>query len=444
MFAAGRSSNQQIVGRLELALLALGVVAYLSMPHGVGPDGATRWYTTEQLRAGHITDTRYSIVQSVLALPLYLAGELIDYPFGMVAVFNTLVTLGGLALLAFLLRPHVSAALLRRLLLVLMAGSMFGHHAQFFYGEVLTAVCAGVGLLCLVVGANAIGYALMIVGVVNTPAALPAMFLSLFARRGQRRLWHAAWPVAVATAIAMLEFYVRRGSPFLSGYEGDAASTADLMPYGRQGGFSFPIVFGVLAILFSFGRGLALFTPGLWLLFRQPVDPVPDTMRRFQRSAVWFLIGLVLVYAKWWSWNGAWFWGPRFFLFACFPASVALAVHLCDAKASLRAKALTLAVLAWSIWVGIDGVAIGLKGLDVCFADNRRLEALCWYTVEYSALFRPFTEFPPIPWRQGLVAAYFALVGVVLAAPFGAELIQAGVIALRRLPQTLRSAGSLH
>src|SRR6185503_4563922 len=136
----------------------------------------------------------------------------------------------------------------------------------------------------------------------------------------------------------------------LSGYEGDHG-VPNILPMPVESGFGHPFVFGVVAILFSFGKGLALFVPGLWLVFKRPVEPTPDTLRLFQRSALWFLAGLVVIYAKWWAWFGGGFWGPRFFLFACFPASVALALHLSDERATSGAKALTLAALIWSVWV---------------------------------------------------------------------------------------------
>ena len=69
-----------------------------------------------------------------------------------------------------------------------------------------------------------------------------------------------------------------------------------------------------------------------------------------------FLIGLILVYSRWWAWNGAVFWGPRFFLFASIPASFALAVRLMRyQEASLGMNLLTLVVFCLSAWVSVDG-----------------------------------------------------------------------------------------
>lgn len=415
---------------IEWVLVAVGVAAYLVLPHDFGPDGWVRFETTRQLWLGEISQARHSIVQSILALPLYAIGEAVWGPLGAVLRFNTIVFLGGVTAMAVMLRDQIPESLLRRLLLVLLSASMFGYHVKMFFGEVLTAVCVAVGILCLLLKHAVPGYVLVAIGVLNTPAALPAIFLGLLAIPGRQVLRRAVVVTALIAALIMLEFYVRRGSPFLSSYEGNHGPIT-VMPYSGRPGFSNPLVFGTLAILFSFGKGLAFFVPGLWLLFKTPVSRIPDVLRLFQRVSIWFLIGLVAVYAKWWAWQGDWFWGPRFFLFACFPGAVALAIHLCDERATIGAKALTLAALSWSTWVAVNGVAIGLANLDVCIANSMYLEALCSYTVEFSPLFHPFIVAPAVGLRDGIAAAYFVLTGAVLAAPLTSDLVREGMTALK-------------
>jgi hypothetical protein len=402
----------------EAALIVAGVAAYLAMPHEINSDGLIRLETTRALARGEIDDAPTGLLMSALALPLYHFGDV-------VAAFNTAVFLAGLAAMALLLRKHVPAHLLRRLVLLLLAASMFGHHAQLFFGEVLTAMFVAVGLVMVVVGQPVLGFALVMLGVVNTPAALPALFLVLIDRaRPPHRLWKAAWPTALCAGALMLEFYLRRGNPIASGYEGDHGARS-LLPYSGLPGFSNPIVFGVLSILFSFGKGLALFVPGLWLLFKRPPADTPEVLRRLQRHSLWFVVGLVLVYAKWWAWPGGWFWGPRFFLFACIPASVALAIHLGDERATPAAKAFTLSVLAWSIWVGINGAVYGQLEMGIC-NEQPNLEPHCWYTPEYSALFRPFIVPKTLNVMQKALFAYSVAVGGVLAAPFAIDLLRVG------------------
>jgi hypothetical protein len=417
----------------ETVLALLGVATFLVMPHGFGADGLVRLETTRQLVAGHISSDRYSIVQSILAVPFYLVGQAFGRPGTAVLLFNSIVFIASLAAIVVLLRDRVAGAVVRRLVLLLLTASMFGNHAQSFFGEVLTAVTVALGFLCLILERTTVGYALLVLGVVNTPAAVPALFLALCAgARPPHRLWKALWPAALCAGLVMLEFYVRHGDPLRTGYEGDHGIKT-MLPYSDLPGFSYPLVLGVLSLLFSFGKGLAFYVPGLWLLFISPVAPIPDVLRSFQRYSSWFVAGLVIVYAKWWSWHGGFFWGPRFLVFACIPASVALAIHLSDERAAAKAKVVTLVILAWSLWVGFDGIVLGQWwGLDICYANQAQLESLCWYVPEFSALFRPFIVPPPLTKRAAVALAYYLAIACVLMAPFTLDLIRIGRDRLRR------------
>ena len=388
------------------------------MPHDFGSDGYFRLEATRALARGELLDTPYSLVMSVIALPLYHFGDVL-------AQFNVFVLFAGLAALALILRRHAPIAILRRAALLVLTASMFGHHTQVFFGEVLTAVCVAAGLAWIATSRATLGYCVAAIGVVNAPATLPALFLMSAERaRRLRRAWPAVWPAALCALGIMLEFYLRRGSPFDSGYGGDHGEKT-IMPYSGLPEFSYPIVFGLLSILLSFGKGLAFFIPGLWLMLKRTASPPPDALRTFQRHAAWFTIGLVLVYAKWWAWAGGWFWGPRFFLFASIPASIALSLHLSDRRASIGAKILTLAVLVWSTWVGIDGAVYGQLDMAICNAQPD-FESLCLYTPEYSALFRPFVVSKTLTMNQKLVFGHAVLAGVVLAAPLLGDLWRAG------------------
>jgi len=336
--------------------------------------------------------------------------------------------------IAVLLRNHAPAHLVRRLLLILMAASMFGHHTQHFFGEVLTAMFLAVGLLMLVVGPSLLGMPLLIMGVVNAAATAPALFLALLDRaRPPYRLVKAGWPIVICVMGLMLEFYLRRGNPFHSGYEGDFGRPS-ILPYSGRPGFSYPLAFGLLSLLFSFGKGVALFAPGLWLLFKRTAMPAPAVLRTWQRHSIWIVVGLLLVYAKWWAWPGGWFWGPRFLLYASIPASVALAIHLSDEDATPAAKALTLAVLGWSIWVGINGAVYGQLDMAICNVEAN-IEPLCWYSPEFSALFRPFIVPKTLSAAEWTTFAYSATAGVVLAAPFALDLLR---VARARVPALVR------
>jgi hypothetical protein len=400
----------------ETALIVAAPYAYWKMPHDFGSDGAFRLEATRYLANGELLDTPYSLVMSIVALPLYYFGDV-------VAQFNMFVFFGGLATMAALLWAHVPAGIIRRAVLLLLTASMFGHHTQVFFGEVLTAMLVAVGLVLGVVGWPRLGALPTIVGVANTPAALPALFLAEW--NGQwRRVWRAGIVTAICAALIMFEFYVRRGSPFASGYAGDHGPQS-ILPFSGQPGFSNPFVFGVLAILFSFGKGLALYIPGLWLIAKRTVAEPPAVLRQLQSQSVWFTVGLVLIYAKWWAWPGGWFWGPRFFVFACIPAAFALALHLSDDRAAPAAKALTLGILGWSVWVGINGAVYGQLDMAICNVEPN-IEPLCWYSPEFSALFRPFIVAKTLSFSERIIFAYSIATGVVLAAPFSIDLLRVG------------------
>src|SRR5262249_54129415 len=149
---------------------------------------------------------------------------------------------------------------------------------------------------------------------------------------------------------------------------------------------------GVLSILFSFGKGLVFYAPGLVFWIRKRTPHVNDVA--FRTYVLWmgFLVGLILVYAKWWAWYGGWFWGPRFFLFASLPASLAIAVALAGRRdASLGRLMALFVVLSLSVWVAIEGASFEPTAPAVCF--DRNFEPLCWYVPEFSPLWRPFVEF---------------------------------------------------
>jgi hypothetical protein len=299
--------------------------------------------------------------------------------------------------------------------LVLVAASMFPHHVEGYFAEVFTAVLVGVGLLAVATDRTRLGWILVIVGVVNTPAAIAGLIAVVAWRSWESRRVRDVWPIAAALALIAIESWVRRGSPLSTGYEGNHGDVTPLTYAGRPG-FSYPLFFGLLSVLFSFGKGLVFYAPGLlaavggvWSARLQPSGA------RAPHVKLWiaFLVGLILVYAKWWAWYGGLFWGPRFFLFASIPASYAIAVALADVDSRRpRARLALLAIVTLSSWVAIDGVMFGLAGLGLC--RDPTFEWACLYVPEYSALWRPFVEFTRPGVRETVVGAYCAIAWVRL------------------------------
>lgn len=395
---------------LEPALIALGLVALLVLlPHNVDKDGYDRYQALSALLGhGRIPDTKYSLIGPLFSALLWYAGRALGLPYDGVGVYNWLVFAVGLVCLYVLLKDRMDRRTLRAFLLLLIAGSMFPNHLTNYFGEVFTAMTVGVGLIAAQVGRPRLGWAAVALGVANTPAALPALALVVLVRIVQTRRLRYSLVVVFALALIGAENWIRRGSPLASNYEN---------------GFTEPFLTGLLSILFSFGKGLLFFAPGLLLPLRGVLAGLAEGTRRLLGTShlLWmvFLGGLVLVYARWWAWYGGWFWGPRFFLIAGLPACLALALRLRPARRpSLLGDLATLGALALSVWVGINGAVYDQNTLfDICHRDHYAFEFYCHYLPSYSVLWRPFTVPDPIDWHGALFIVYAAVVFVYLAAP---------------------------
>jgi hypothetical protein len=422
---------------LGTALLVAGLGALLVSPAAMDGDGAERFKSLTALleRGERSSATPYSLVGPLFSTPLWLLGRLALSPEWWCLGYNRLLFFAGLPALWLLLRDIVSPAVLRRFLLLLVFASMFGHHLQHYFGEVFSAVLVAVGLAAVARGRRLGGWAAVVLAVVNTPAALPALALAAAWAAVRDRRWRHLLAVPAAAGLVLLEAYLRRGDPFLSGYEGNHGF-ATVLPYSGRPGFSYPLGLGLLAVLLSFGKGLVFFAPGLLL----PV--AADGAARRARGAwqLWlvFLAGLVPVYACWWAWYGGWFWGPRFFLLASVPASFALAANLADAaRHSLGRNLLALAAVALSLWVGFNGLVIGQTGLGLCVEDDYRLEFLAWYVPEFSVLWHPLVAPPPLPAEPAVrialaaVLALYAVCFVYLAGPLAVRCVRQAVDGLR-------------
>lgn len=366
---------------VETTLIVLGLLALtLLLPHTIFGDGERRYEELTQLLQGHgISTDKYSMIGPLFSAPLWYLGALYRGSAWWVSHYNMVVFACGLAAFYLLLRNQVNRSLLRRFFLVLIVGSMFPNHLKAYYGEVFTAILVGVGLVAAVFGRRLAGWASVIVGVANTPATLVALGVAMLSRIVVRRRLRYALVVVAAACLILLENWIRHGSPLASHYEP---------------GFTFPIVFGILSLLFSLGKGVLFFAPGLLL-------PVKRRLLALQSSAgaklyevylLWiaFLAGLIVIYGHWYDWSGDWFWGPRFLLIASIPASFALTVWLSAREASWIARLVTLLVLALSVWVGINGAVYDQTPLlPYCFSPSSPYYASCPYLPQMSVLWRP-------------------------------------------------------
>lgn len=407
------SARGSVLAGLALAGAAL-VVLFAVVPHGIYGDGYVRFVKLDELlRHGTISGARYSYIGPLFASPLWVFG---DARLWWAARFNVVV----LAVCAIAtwraLRSAATPAERTTSVMLLAAAGMMPNATLDFYGELFSAATVGTGLLFVTLRHSWPGWIAVVLGVANMPASGAGLLLIAVWRWWRTRRFDGLAAAALAAVLILGENMLVRGAPFDGGYFRDRGLIT-VMPFSGMPGFSYPFIFGLFSLLFSFGKGVLFFAPGLLLILharRQRPQLGP-----FFELSIAYLAGLLLVYSSWWAWYGGWKWGPRFLLFASYPSSVAIAIALNRSPGWPRRLA-ALAIACWTIWVGISGVVFDLAGLDQCIANGYALEHLCWFVPDFSPLLRPFV-LPPgelVLWQKvWMMVAALAAALLITARP---------------------------
>lgn len=407
---------------LETALIVVVLLGdQFSMPHAIYGDGMRRYNELDALLGqGQISGDKYSLIGPLFSAPLWYLGKLYRGAAWWEAHYNLLLFALGFAAIYWILKDRVDRGLIRKFLLILGALSMFPVPLTSYYGETFTALFVGIGLLAAVFGPALWGWIAVAIGVANTPATLLGLGFSALLRIIERRRVRYALVVVGAVALIALENLIRFHHISNTRYEA---------------GFTFPIWLGLLAIIFSFGKGLIFFAPGLLLPIKKWLLPGAESEQKLWRThLLWlaFLVGMILVYANWYDWSGDLFWGPRFFLFASLPASLALAVRLRRFSASPLANLATLGALTLAMWVTVSSVLFDVyAGAEACVRQN--LTSVCDYQPQNSALWYPLLSPHLNPGPKPIVfSAICCVVFAYLAAPLIATIARQIWDALRR------------
>jgi hypothetical protein len=381
---------------------------------------------------------RWPLIGTLLATPLWYLGSIAESPSFWLARYNWFLFSVGLAAVYLLLRSRVDRRLLTTFLLVLTTGSLFASHlAAYLTFEPFTAVLVTVGSVAVATGRGWLGWPLVVVGVANMPTTLVGLGLAVLVLAARtRRLRYLAVPL-VALALILLDNWVRTGSIQPAAYAAADRGGDNGLPYAGLPGFSYPFFFGLLAILFSFGRGLVFYAPGLFLPVRRSLRRLGAELWTIHLFLVAFVVGLVLVYARWWGWNGGFFWGPRFFLLAAVPASLALAVRLYRRPERISGAVLDVGLVLLSGWIAISGAVFGMSGLPQCEEANA-LTYQCDFVVTLSPLWHPLVGGADAAPRSLAFVVVVLLAMVRLGAP---SMITLGRLA--RLRWTAARAGDL-
>jgi hypothetical protein len=408
-----------IFALLETCFILLGMLLlYLFLPRALHGDGTHRYtYLIDLLHHGIVPSptARYSLIGPLFALPLLIIGNKLHQPVDWILVYNYILFAASLLATYWLCKDRVDRGFLRKFILLIITSSMFAAHLFSFYGEVFSAVCVGLGIIAILIRKTSIaGWIAIILGVMNTPAMMVGLGLVVLKRMLNKKRFRYVIVLVITGCLILGEAWIRRGSPLTSGYRDDKGFRT-IMPYLGLPGFSYPFLFGLLAILFSFGKGLIFFAPGLLLPVRKTIQKwqTKYSLDLYQIYVLWlcFLVGLILAYSKWWSWYGGVYWGPRFFLFASLPASFALAVRLQDKETHLVTNVFTLLVLCLSAWVGLCAAIFQSDTyINTCLQNNYALEAFCHYVPEFSVLWRPFVVHPHLTSHQIIYLVYALLV----------------------------------
>jgi hypothetical protein len=412
---------------LDTALIFIGVIILAAATPLQLTDGTVRFRALNAFLARGIdTKMKYSFIGPLFSAPLWYLGSQWKSHWWWVGRFNLILFLLGLLAFWLLFKNHLDAAIVRKFLLLLIAASMFPAHLPYYYGEVFTAVLVGTGLAAVVVRQKRSAWASVVIGVANTPASIGGLALVLGKRMlDSRRLRYVLIGVGALVVITG-ETWIRHHQLIDRAYS-TSHGDKTLAPYSGQPGFSYPFAFGLISILFSFGKGLVFFAPGLLLPVKRTLQRIKADMWQLYLLWLMFVAGLILVYSRWWAWFGGGFWGPRFFLFASIPAAFALAVRIHHPSPKVLMNLFVLAVLALSIWVGINGALYSRARSSICRANHYQLDELCDFVPEFSVLWRPSAYNKPNVTPHDFAFIAFALtVFVRMAAPLVKTTLSSG------------------
>jgi len=327
--------------------------------------------------------SKYGIGQSLLAVPLYVAGLALErlspsqpairgdegllrasLPIFVTGLLGTLCTAATVALLFLVCRllacsrrASLAAAL------ALGAGTFAWHYARTFMSEpasmlallatfyVLLRAQSGVRAWLLASGALA-GLAVLVRGANLVAVAPLGLWVLWDAWRAEGRLrpvlkkvsvW--AGPVCAALIGVGVYNYARFGSLGETGYSNEARE-----------GFSSPLLVGLYGLLLSPGKSLFVYAPILltcprgWGILRRTHPGVFVVL-----AAI--VTGQLLLHARWYMWWGGGTWGPRFLTIILPLLLVGLAVRL-DQRVGRVQRVLLGAVALVSVLVQVVSVAV--------------------------------------------------------------------------------------
>lgn len=429
-----------------VALSACFVITAIRSPES---DGLIRYKTFSTLFSDEIFYSKYSAIQPMIA-------KLIDIVIrslygGLSANFTPvnieLILIGVFVFLGFFLLKKLRYDLM--LFLILIPLSMLSHYAGQFFSEWTSSLLMAIGYLIFLSGCDPnvdqkqpqlksviFGAIIFALGVANwfvlLVPSLAVLFLAVFRYKFKKetdvRFVHFVCSSVLFALVFVVVDLAFKNQLFSNSYlsEGEKGFKT-FMPFSGISGFSHPLMIGILANIFSFGKSIFLFNPFLIFLI--------ICNYKYKIYTIVAMCVTVVVYSKWWAWYGGFSFGTRFYTHLIIPSIFVYIGYLRNGVAFNRIYG-GLAMTA-AIWVALCGKYFGLAGVaSECAKDNYYLEALCWYVPEFSALIYPFVLYGPVKIYEYLtlwdmiyfLILFFVFFCVVLSRNFNKKYIGCRVV----------------
>src|SRR5215813_11758598 len=135
-------------------------------------DGNMRFSAIQELFQGKISTVSYSLVGPLFSLPLWLIQNWHLASWLNPQKYNVFLLMAFMLAVYVAFRKRINPSLLRKFFLILIIASMFSNQVQFYGGETFTATFVAFGALAITFSPVWLGWIAIVLGVVNTPAAL--------------------------------------------------------------------------------------------------------------------------------------------------------------------------------------------------------------------------------------------------------------------------------
>ena len=404
-----------------LVILLLFLIIFFSDKGQITGDGVPRWEALTALMAEHrLTADKYSLVQPLLAVPLFLIGEgweRTELVFSdndktlssempqfkqarkLVQRFNKFV-IWSIAIWCYALLQQWYSLTPKQAswgTVFLLFGSFLIPHARDFYSECLWTALSLASLYLLSGVWNQPfqkgqrGKYMLLVLCVSLLIPLNPVLVFVFVGIMVCLLGIKVWQHIQTKTKATIETYLTSeilailialcaGTLFC--LAGNALRHGHVLDFGYGSeGFSTAWLHGLAGQLFSPSRGLVFFIPTFFCGFALLSKQFLKTREEFFLFLTLLYAGLLLVvYSKWWAWHGGLYWGPRFLL----PLSVFGALYWILIVKKIWQKTgrfvqiglVGLAILSYLVYK--NGVAINHRYLAQCLALDSASDTCFW------------------------------------------------------------------